>query len=120
MPEKVLVIGASPNEWRYSFIATKMLRNYGHEVYCFGRRPGSCAGLPIQTEFPSNTNYDTITLYINPGLQKQYYEQMIALQPKRVIFNPGTENPELEEMLEQKGIVADEACTLVLLRTGQY
>lgn len=115
-----MVMGASPNEWRYSYIATRMLKDYGHKVTCFGRRNGTCAGEPILTEFPQMDDLDTLTLYLSPEHQKEYYERILALKPKRVIFNPGTENEDLENLLEANGIQSEEACTLVLLRTGQY
>ncbi|MBS3914225.1 MAG: CoA-binding protein [Bacteroidetes bacterium] len=119
-PENVLVIGASTNEWRYSFIATRMLRDYGHSVICYGKKKGNCAGIPILNEFPTGETFDTITLYLNPENQKQYYQNIVGLKPKRVIFNPGTENPELEVLLHKEGIESEEACTLVLLRTNQF
>jgi hypothetical protein len=77
-------------------------------------------GVPIITDHPSQKEVDTITLYLNPSLQKEYYDYILSLHPKRIIFNPGTENDELVEMATEKGIQAIEACTLVMLNTGQY
>ena len=120
MSKKTLVIGASENKSRYSNLATNNLVQKGHEVVALGRRPGQVNGVKIETEKLPLIGVDTITLYLNPQNQKQYYDYILSLQPKRVIFNPGAENDELEELLKAKGIKAQEACTLVLLSTGQY
>lgn len=114
-----LVVGASPNPFRYSYKATSMLLSYGHKVSLFGIKKGEIEGISIRSELPAE-QIDTITLYIGPQLQPQYYEMLLALQPKRIIFNPGTENPEFEQMAEARGIEALEACTLVMLQTNQY
>ncbi len=118
--KKTLVVGATPNPQRYAYMATTMLREYGHEVYPYGNKSGNIEDLPIHHNFPEETNFDTITLYLNPANQKAYEERILALKPIRVIFNPGTENPEFEMILSQNHIEAIEACTLVLLRTNQY
>jgi predicted CoA-binding protein len=115
-----LVIGASENPDRYSNKAIKMLHHFGHEVLAFGKRKGEVEGFEIATEWNENWQPHTITLYINPTLQLELYDKIISLRPERVIFNPGTENKEFESMLEERGIQATEACTLVLLSTGQY
>lgn len=118
---KTLVIGASENPDRYAYKAAVSLLNHGHEIELFGIKPGEVKGVPFQTEFPTSIpGLDTITLYVNPGIQKSYYANILALKPKRVIFNPGTENPEFEKELEKNGIIAEEACTLVLLSIGEY
>lgn len=115
-----LVIGASTNPERYSFKAANSLLNHGHEVYLFGVKKGNVKGIEIQNEFPSSINIHTVTMYVNPTIQKEYYESILALKPSRVIFNPGTENPEFEKLLSDNNIAYEEACTLVLLSTGQY
>jgi len=115
-----LVLGASPNPARYSNLAIKLLRSYQHEVIAVGKKNGEVENVPILHEFPSNKKVDTLTLYMNPENQKEYYESILALHPRRIIFNPGTENPELEALVKEKGILTEEACTLVLLNTGQY
>ena len=120
MGKKTLVMGASENRGRYSNLATNNLLGKGHEVVALGKRPGKINGITIDTSQMPYDNVDTVTLYLNPSNQKQYYDYIVSLNPKRVIFNPGTENEEFENMLEQKGIKAQEACTLVLLSTGQY
>ena len=120
MQKKTLVIGASPDPSRYSFIAITMLREYGHPVIAIGKKTGQIGDVAIQKERSEEKDIDTITLYINPGFQKDYYDYIINLHPKRIIFNPGTENPELYELAKSSGIEAIEACTLVLLRTSQY
>lgn len=101
-------------------MATELLKHYGHEVYAFGKQVGSIGETSVNTVFPLDEKFDTITLYLNPGHQEAFYEQIVALKPKRVIFNPGTENPAFENTLKQQGIEPVEACTLVMLRTGQY
>lgn len=117
---KTLVIGASTHDYRYSNKAIKLLRAYKHEVVAVGREQGSVSGVEIGYNMPEANDIDTVTLYINPTHQQPYYDKLVALKPRRVIFNPGTENPQLEEILQQNGITTEEACTLVLLNTGQY
>jgi predicted CoA-binding protein len=118
--KKTLVIGASTNPDRYSNMAIRALRNHQHDVIALAKRTGEVAGVPIQTEFPVNELIDTVTLYVGPQHQTEYYRQVIDIQPERVIFNPGTENFDFAEMLELKGIETIEGCTLVMLSTGQY
>jgi hypothetical protein len=99
-----------------------MLQEYNHEFVPVGIKRGTVFGKEILDlrSHPEIGNVDTITLYINPSHQKEWYDYFFKLKPKRVIFNPGTENPELEKALEEKNIQAVEACTLVLLRSGQF
>lgn len=118
--KKTLVLGASENPSRYGFLAVNKLLNNGHEVVAVGKRKGKIKDTEILTEAPSVPDIDTVTLYLNPDNQRPYYDTIISLKPKRIIFNPGTENPELEELAEKNGIGTMEACTLVLLSTNQY
>jgi hypothetical protein len=118
--KKTLVIGASTNPKRYSYMATNLLSAYKHEVVALGNKAGSIGEHPIITHFPESQDIDTVTMYLNDNLQKEYYDKIIDLKPKRVIFNPGTENQEFIELLKKEGIQALEACTLVLLRTNQF
>ena len=118
--KKTLVIGASPKAERYSYKATQMLQEYNHEVVPFGVKKGAIGELEIMSEWPEKESFDTITLYVNPKLQEQYNQKIIALNPKRIIFNPGTENEKLADMAEQNNIQTTNACTLVLLRSNQY
>lgn len=118
--KKTVVIGASPDPSRYSNMAVKMLQDYGHPVIPVGMRRGEIGGLAIETGLPEIDATDTVTLYLNAERQKSLYDYILGLHPKRIIFNPGTENPEFEQLAEQKGIETLEACTLVLLRTGQF
>lgn len=118
--KRTLVVGASSKSDRYSFIATNMLAEYGHQVYPYGMRAGNIREHVIETNWPVGEQFDTVTLYLNPSNQVPYQEQILALKPKRVVFNPGTENPVFEAQLRDAGIEAIEACTLVLLRTQQY
>ncbi|MCF8447521.1 MAG: CoA-binding protein, partial [Bacteroidia bacterium] len=100
--------------------ASVMLAEYHHEVYPFGLKAGSIQGKSIETIWPEGETFDTVTLYVGPQNQDTYIPKILALKPKRVVFNPGTENPDFEQKLEEAGIEALEACTLVMLRTGQY
>ena len=118
--KKTLVIGASENEERYSNMAMKLLTKYGHEVIAIGNRKGKVEGINIETEKQPFEDVDTVTLYLNPTLQEQYYDYILGLNPKRILFNPGTENIRLKELAEAQGIITEDACTLVLLRLGQY
>lgn len=120
MKKKTLVFGASLKPERYANLAIHKLVNHGHEVVAFGPKKGEIAGVHIDTELISYTDIDTVTLYLNPDNQKLYYDYLIKLNPKRIIFNPGTENPEFYNMLQQHSIEAEESCTLVLLSTNQY
>lgn len=118
--KKTLVLGASENPERYSNKAILRLRSKGHSVVAIGRRKGQVDDVPIGTDQEPVADIDTVTLYLNPTNQKPYYDYILSLHPKRIIFNPGTENPELEQLAEENGIYTQEACTLVLLGTGQY
>ncbi len=115
-----VVIGASPNADRYSYKATISLQNHQHTVYPIGLRKGIINGLEIITDKPALKDIDTVTLYVGPDNQPYWYDYILSLKPKRIIFNPGTENPELEKMAADKGIQTEEACTLVLLSIKQY
>lgn len=117
---KTLVLGASENKQRYSNIAINMLKDYDHEVLAIGNKVGEVAGIAITKEKNSYEDVDTVTLYLGPQNQEPYYDYVDSLQPRRVIFNPGTENPAWIKHLQERGIETEIACTLVLLRTGQY
>lgn len=118
--KNTLVLGASLNPGRYSNIAINRLVKYGHIVEAVGLKKGVVAGVDIATEKEDFENIDTVTLYLNPKRQVEYYDYIVSLEPKRVIFNPGTENPEFYDILRKKGIEVEVACTLVLLGTNQY
>ena len=118
--KKTLVIGASTNPERYAYKAAQRLLENGHEIEMLGLRPGEIFGKSIDTEKKQYPDIDTVTLYVGPKNQPEYYDYILSLHPKRVVFNPGTENPEFEALLEANGIQAQEACTLVLLSTQQY
>ena len=115
-----LVLGASLKPNRYSYYAIERLVAHNKAVVAVGQREGSVAGVPIITEKKMFSDIDTVTLYMNPKRQEPFYDYILALKPRRVIFNPGTENPEFESLLAANGILADRACTLVLLSTDQY
>jgi predicted CoA-binding protein len=120
MKKNTLVIGASLKPERYSNMAINRLRNYSHDVKAFGLREGEVNDVNIDTELLDYDAIDTVTLYLNPKRQETYYDYIIGLKPKRVIFNPGTENPELYKLLIENNIEFEVACTLVLLATDQY
>ena len=120
MKKKTLVLGASANPSRYSNLAIKRLRLNEHPVVAVGRKEDTVMDVKILTGKPAVQDINTVTLYLNPVNQKEYYDYILALHPERIIFNPGAENDELAEMADAKGIHTMEACTLVLLSTGQF
>jgi len=115
-----LVIGANTDPSKYAYKAIKRLRSSQHPVIAFGPRPGTVDDVEIENEWDEDWDVDTVTLYINPTRQPEYEEKIIGLKPKRVIFNPGTENPPFMRQLRENGIQAEMACTLVMLATDQY
>ena len=118
--KKTLVLGASVNPSRYSHLAVNALHAKGHEVVAIVKREGKVGQVQVETQVKDINNLDTVTLYLNAGNQKQYYDYIRSLHPKRIIFNPGAENDELSKMAVAEGIQPLEACTLVMLSTGQY
>jgi predicted CoA-binding protein len=118
--KKTLVLGATTKPDRYAYRAINMLVEKGYTVLAIGQNTGEVAGVKIYTKAIPVKNIDTVTLYLNPTRQRDYYNYIIEAQPKRVVFNPGTENPELYQLLELNNIKAEVACTLVLLATNQY
>ena len=120
--KKTVIIGATNNPSRYAYVAASMLTEYHHEIIPIGIKKGEVNGKPILGihQRHSVSDVDTITLYIGPQHQPEHYDYIMSLKPKRVIFNPGTENPEFEKIIAESGAEALEACTLVLLRSGQY
>ena len=118
--KKTLVLGASDNPSRYSYLAVNRLRSYGHPVVAIGKKIAMVADVPIDKEKKEWDNVHTVTLYLNPAHQKQYYDYILSLKPTRIIFNPGAENDELADLAAKNGITPIEACTLVLLSTNQY
>ena len=117
---KTLLIGASTNPSRYAYTAAHRLTQRGHKIVQIGLREGEVAGVPISKEKEMYEDIDTVTLYVGPRNQPEYYDYVVSLRPRRVIFNPGTENGEFESRLAKEGINPIEACTLVMLATGEY
>jgi uncharacterized protein len=117
---KTLVVGASTSPERYSYKAARMLLNHGHEIELLGTKKGEIEGHQIENKHLQYTDIDTVTLYIGAKHQPEMYQYLIDLKPRRIIFNPGTENLEFEQLAKTSGIETEEACTLVLLSTGQY
>lgn len=118
--KKTLVLGASDNPSRYSYLAIQRLKNHGHPVVAIGRKKTAVNDVTIDTEKKEMNDIDTVTLYLNPMNQKQYYDYILSLKPKRIIFNPGAENDELADLARKNNIQPIEACTLVMLSTGKY
>jgi len=115
-----LVIGASTKPWRYSCKAIKSLRNHKHPVLTIELQKGIIDDVVITKELPAGKNVDTVTMYIGAERQKPYYDFLVMLNPRRVIFNPGAENQELSDLLSKNAIEVIEECTLIMLETGQY
>lgn len=118
--KKTLVLGASIKAERMANKAIINLVSKGHSVLAIGQNAGEVAGIKIQTKAIPLKNVDTVTLYLNPSRQRDYYNYIVEASPKRVIFNPGSENPELMQLLELNNIKSEVACTLTLLATNQY
>lgn len=120
MLKKTLVFGASENKDRYAYMAVKLLVEKGYEVVCVGNKKGKIDAIPIEIGLPMFTDIHTITLYINPKIQENLETYFLSLHPKRIIFNPGTENDSLAQKAKAAGIEVEIACSLVLLRLQQY
>ncbi len=118
--KKTLVLGASPDPIRFSYKAIKSLLRYGHPVIAVGNKEGDVMGIQIETGKPKIENLHTVALYLNPKKQKEYYNYLVNLAPKRIIFNPGTENQELMQLARENGIVVVEDCMLIMLNTDRY
>lgn len=118
--KKTLILGATTNPERYAYLAAHRLTAAGHPIVNIGIKHGEVAGVAIQRAGEPLPDIHTVTLYIGPQRQPEYYDYILKTNPKRIVFNPGTENPELEALARQQGILTLEACTLVLLSTGQY
>ncbi|MEM9672548.1 MAG: CoA-binding protein [Cyclobacteriaceae bacterium] len=120
--KKTAIIGATPNPTRSAFIAARMLTDYGHPIVPLSIKRGSVAGVDLidLRQKPNLEDIDTVTLYLGPQHQPEWYEYLLSLRPNRFIFNPGTENPEFYQLIEDQNIEAIQDCTLVMLRSGTY
>jgi predicted CoA-binding protein len=118
--KKTLVLGASSNPARYSYLAIKKLRRYGHPVVAIGNRADKVDDVEIMQSKEDFKEIDTVTVYLSQKNQVGYYDYLLSLKPRRIIFNPGAENEELEKLATNNNVEILEACTLVLLSTGQY
>jgi uncharacterized protein len=118
--KKTVVLGATPNPDRYGYKATVRLKQAGHEVLPMGIKKGAIEGIVIENATPQYKDVHTVTLYLNPDNQKPYYNYILSLKPKRIIFNPGTENVELMKLAKENGIETEAACTLVMLSLEDY
>ncbi len=120
MNKATLILGASENPERYSYLATEKLKKYGHTVYPVGVKAGKIKDSDILLNKPLIENVDTLSLYVGPKNQAEWYDYILQIKPKRLIFNPGTENAELQRLAQNAGIDCVEACTLVMLSVGTY
>ncbi|AZQ60729.1 CoA-binding protein [Flammeovirga pectinis] len=118
--KKTVIIGATPNPSRYAFFAAERLTQKGHEIVPLGIKKGSVAGIPIINDKPQIVDVDTVTMYVGPQKQNEWIDYIISLKPKRIIFNPGTENPIFYQKAAAAGIFTEEACTLVMLSSQTY
>jgi predicted CoA-binding protein len=118
--KKTVVVGASDKPARYSYLAVRKLAAHNHPVIAVGKRVGKVGDVVIQKDHVAEGGVDTVTLYLNPKNQVEYYDYILNLQPKRIIFNPGTENDELIQKAKDNNIEPFLGCTLVMLSTGQY
>ena len=118
--KKTLILGATPNAGRYAYAAANRLTKSGYTIVNVGLKSGEVAGVPIEKPEEIHNDIDTITLYVGPQNQPPLYDYILATHPKRIIFNPGTENAELRRMANEKGIDTEYACTLVMLSIGEY
>lgn len=122
MEKKTVIVGSTPKPYRYAHQAALMLDERDYPFIPLGIQHGDVLGRDILNIYdrPHIEDVDTLTLYINPGRQKDWYEYLLSLRPKRIIFNPGSENPEFKKLAEKQGIECLEACTLVMLSVGNY
>lgn len=118
--KKTVVLGASNNPARYSYLALRKLIAHNHPVIAIGKKQGNVGEIMIHNDHVVEGGVDTVTLYLNPKNQVEYYDYILSLQPKRIIFNPGTENEELIQKAKENNIEPFIGCTLVMLSTGQY
>lgn len=118
--KKTLILGATPDASRYAYLAANRLVSHGHSIVNVGIKTGEVAGVPIEKPETVHDDIDTITLYVGPQNQPPLYDYILATNPRRIIFNPGTENTELRRMANERGITTDYACTLVMLSIGAY
>jgi predicted CoA-binding protein len=117
---KTLIIGASTNPERYAYKAAVSLLAHGHEIELVGQKEGTVNEHKIKTNYPHLKEIDTVTMYVGPKNQPPLYDYILSQNPRRIIFNPGTENPKFEQLAKERGVEVEEACTLVLLATGQF
>lgn len=118
--KKTLVLGATPNPARTAYLAATRLKLRGHDVVPIGNRDGNIEGIEIQKGKPKIEGVDTVTLYLNAERQREYYDYIFSLKPRRIIFNPGAENPELMRLANEHGIETVEGCTLTMLAIGMF
>lgn len=119
--KKTLVIGASPKPSRYSYSAVVQLNRLGHPLIALGLREDKIGDIPIVKGLPPIEGVHTVTLYVGPQNQAVYYDYILnSIKPKRIIFNPGTENNELYKSAKKQNIEVVEDCTLMMLSNGEY
>ena len=117
---KIVVLGATPNRDRYSYKAVKALRKRHYDVVALGVQKGEIAGIVIQNDRPVLDDVDAVMLYLNPERQKPLYEYILSIKPRRIIFNPGTDNEELADLAEKNGIEVVRQCALIMLTSDTF
>jgi uncharacterized protein len=117
---KTVVLGASPDFSKYSYKCVKSLIRHGHEAIPVGKNPGKIEGIEILTGTPQIPDVHTITLYLSPANQKEYYDYILSLNPSRIIFNPGTHNQELIDLAKEEDITVVVDCSLLLLNSDSF
>lgn len=121
MNKRTMILGASPKPSRFAYKAVRSLQRRNIPIIAIGRKDIDLDGIKIRTGKPLDTEpVHTIALYLNVDNQKEYYDYILDLNPKRIIFNPGTSNPELESLAREKNIEVINDCLLVMLNTGRY
>jgi predicted CoA-binding protein len=118
--KKTLVLGATPDSTRFAYRAANMLVQYGHEIVPVGIKKGQVAGQTIRNDYPVEQDIDTVTLYVGANNLPPLFEYILKLQPKRILFNPGTENADLIRLAQEHNIEVVLGCTLVMLSSDTY
>ena len=122
MAKKTVIVGSTPKPYRYAHQAALMLEEREFPFVPLGIQEGAVLGQEILNVYdkPAIDEVDTLTLYVNPNRQKGWYDYLLSLKPNRIIFNPGSENPEFKKLAEAQGVECVEACTLVMLSVGNF
>lgn len=121
MEKTTVVLGASPKPDRFAYKAVRSLQRRNIPVIAIGRKDADLDGIKIRKGKPAGIGpVHTVTLYLNPKNQEEYYDYILSLEPVRIIFNPGTRNPELADRAREKGIEVVEGCMLIMLNSSKF